>query len=671
MTCSWRLLCILILSTTSLWADGPVPALYQGRFRPLDVVSRLWLYEHYHRQQPREELAYDNAEELLWELHFNGQQGLEKAPLFWIHRAELKQLLGLPLRQDRFSMTRLGKSFASPQQRPELWQRVMTQQFLTKYHAPSNRSRAEMLELDQLSPGLWLAIRNNELRVIAPGTTAPWDQLEAGSLVHGQIRDLSPRDAKRDQALVDEALELMGKLEAFRQLGVADQGMEHELYEDLLAEGLNTRDIHQQLEAQYPLSQRLQRAGSLIQVLPSRLVAGQWLSLHALDVQSYDATQDRWVPVPNFTLYSDTTFAALREAHQEQDIPELKRLLSEAYPEIAGAVYRKARSKTLSYPSVTQLKAEQFYYKTPLIELCILIYLLAALVLGFGLSLPKPGLERLGTVLMLGALSAHSAVLGLRIFILERPPVANMFETVIYVPWVTMIASLFLRWRSGRSSLLLSGAIASVALLILLRLTNVSAGMENVQAVLDSQYWLTVHVLMIVASYGVFVLAGTLAHIYLLPFLTGRPRDEDRQRFLARSVLQGLYLGTALLIPATILGGVWAAESWGRFWDWDPKESWAFISSCVYLVGIHAYRYRRIGDRGLAIMAVIGLMSISFTWYGVNYILGTGLHSYGFGSGGESWYYLYLAAETALIAIVLGRSYVSSQQHTTTGKQAH
>jgi len=170
--------------------------------------------------------------------------------------------------------------------------------------------------------------------------------------------------------------------------------------------------------------------------------------------------------------------------------------------------------------------------------------------------------------------------------------------------------------------------------------------------VLDSQYWLTVHVLMVVGSYGMFALAGVLGHFYLISRLISGRQTDQTERF-GRQILQAMYLGTALLIPGTILGGVWAAESWGRFWDWDPKESWAFISSCVYLIWIHAYRFGHIRYDGLAVGSITGLMVISFTWYGVNYILGTGLHSYGFGSGGEIYYYLYLAGEAAFIAASL------------------
>jgi hypothetical protein len=148
---------------------------------------------------------------------------------------------------------------------------------------------------------------------------------------------------------------------------------------------------------------------------------------------------------------------------------------------------------------------------------------------------------------------------------------------------------------------------------------------------------------MVVGSYGVFILAGVLAHIELI-------RKQDK--IPASPLLPLLYLGTIALIGGTILGGIWAAQSWGRFWDWDPKESWAFVSSCIYLLLIHAYRFGKISTFGLAVGSILGLIAISFTWYGVNYILGTGLHSYGFGSGGEYWYYGYIGAEMLFLAWV-------------------
>jgi ABC-type transport system involved in cytochrome c biogenesis permease subunit len=231
-----------------------------------------------------------------------------------------------------------------------------------------------------------------------------------------------------------------------------------------------------------------------------------------------------------------------------------------------------------------------------------------------------------------------------------------MFETVIYVPWIAIVLATFVSWKQRSIAVLTAGTLAAIALLTLLKISDLDARMENVQAVLDSQFWLIIHVLMVVGSYGAFILSGALGHLYLAKYALG-PGKTDELQPLARGILSTLYIGVGLLIPGTILGGVWAAESWGRFWDWDPKESWAFISACVYLIVIHAYTFRKIGDLGLAIGSILGVISISFTWYGVNYVLGTGLHSYGFGTGSTTYYFAYLLAEIVFVtgALLLGR----------------
>ncbi len=176
------------------------------------------------------------------------------------------------------------------------------------------------------------------------------------------------------------------------------------------------------------------------------------------------------------------------------------------------------------------------------------------------------------------------------------------------------------------------------------------------QAVLDSQVWLMVHVLLVVGSYGLFILGAALGHFYLGGFLLYK-EERAWMHPLPPLILQTLYGGTALLLSGTILGGIWAAQSWGRFWDWDPKESWAFISLCVYLLFIHAYRFSRLSSFGLSIGAVLGALTISFTWYGVNYLLGTGLHSYGFGEGGTYPYFLFLGGEGVFLTLVLSQKF--------------
>lgn len=356
-------------------------------------------------------------------------------------------------------------------------------------------------------------------------------------------------------------------------------------------------------------------------IIPTKLPGGVWVSINSLGTQT-----------KNFTPYTDEAYASLVAAYRQKDVHGILEILADNYPKIAKTVYLKASGKSLSYPSIAQLKAELYYNKLPLIPAALFFYCAGVIFLLF--------FKRGGRPLLWVAFILHTIILALRCFILERPPVSNMFETVIYVPWISVGLSLIFDWKKQHTTLLASGALAAIILMILLKVTGLNEKLENVQAVLDSQFWLLIHVLLVVGSYGIFILAGVLAHIELVKNPYQIPRSP---------LLPLLYLGTVALITGTILGGIWAAQSWGRFWDWDPKESWAFVSSCIYLLLIHAFRFGKISTRGLAIGSIIGLLAISFTWYGVNYILGTGLHSYGFGNGGEIWYYLYVASEALFL----------------------
>lgn len=384
------------------------------------------------------------------------------------------------------------------------------------------------------------------------------------------------------------------------------------------------------------LNQRLLNSSSFLKVLPGK--SGEWFPLAALNIPL----------APNFTLYEDTEFLEIKNAYQAllKEASQEKReylgslLLKNYQKTLEGKAYLKTAKGSLFYPTHLQLKAEAFYVRFPFAQSVTLAYLLTLLFLLLSFAFKSFWINRLGYLSFLIGFTIHTSMLFLRIWILQRPPVSNMFETVIYVPWIASLLALFFTFYFKEKLFLIFASFLGVILLAILELTHLDNGLENVQAVLNSNFWLTIHVLMIVASYGVLILGGLLGHFYLL-----YPKSK-----LGAYLLQLLYIGVALLIPGTLLGGVWAAESWGRFWDWDPKESWAFISSCIYLLFIHAFRFHKIGYFGLAVGSIIGLMAISFTWYGVNYILGTGLHSYGFGSGGEGYYFLFLLAELLFLA---------------------
>lgn len=641
-----------------------LPVLYQGRFRPLETYSRLWLNDFYQASdiQKNDREAFqlrpnESVQTWIWQLHRQGFHAFNQAPLFAISSAELKNLLGLPLKQNRFSGQELKQAlYEIPSSSRSVFRLLITYYAAQAYQQDAALNRKRSWELQSLAPGLWVHLKGESLRLMAMPSSTPWTFFQSGEEV-AALADLNNREwFHQHKNLADKCLALIRHLRQFEQLSGDQSSLEVELqetYQKLKAQQVPPQEIHAILERQFPLKQRLAAAGSLLKMLPGRYQPGEWFSLHALKIQVHHPVEDRLVPISNFTLFPDIDFHAIRRAYLKWEQAGLSQqteagqqftiALSQAYEKIAGQPYQEGHGKALTYPSLWQLKLEKRFYSYPLIELALGFYGLS--LLSFLAARRHPFLS---ISFFICALSLQTIILICRSLIVERPPVSNMFETLIYVPWIASLTSLIFFIRSRYSSILAFASLLSLILFLILHFTHLNSSLEPVQAVLDSQFWLMTHVLMVVGSYGVFLLGGIIGHGYLIAYLYRR-QEERAFAWMPSLILQTFYVGTTLLISGTILGGVWAAESWGRFWDWDPKESWAFISSCIYLMGIHAYRFHFIGSFGLAISSVVGILTISFTWYGVNYILGTGLHSYGFGSGGEIYYLSFFIGELGFI----------------------
>jgi ABC-type transport system involved in cytochrome c biogenesis permease subunit len=183
------------------------------------------------------------------------------------------------------------------------------------------------------------------------------------------------------------------------------------------------------------------------------------------------------------------------------------------------------------------------------------------------------------------------------------------------------------------------------------------------QPVLRDNFWLTIHVLTIVSSYAAGALAWGLGCLSLGYYLLGRygegkaggRKAPEACTALAGFIYKAMQVAVLLLAAGTILGGLWADVSWGRFWGWDPKEVWALVSLLAYIAILHGRYAGWIGTFGLAAGSVIGAAVIGMSWYGVNFLLGAGLHSYGFGQGGQSEFFAFLLLNFALLAAAAWR----------------
>ncbi len=623
-----------------LFDVGTSPVLYKGRFRSMEASSSIWLMDLYHAPLLKHEhlknfhLQSTSPQELLWMIHFKGHEPWDSTPLFYVEDASIKDLLELDTNQERFSYKQLQEAiYENKTSNLNIIKRLVTAHFLQAYYDPNIRSAPSRQELTTLTPGLWVALQNNTLVVISAPSSALWQFLTRGLILHSDTTTFSERLARKEKKVSQSIMALLSQLQQYPQTG---------------------RD--------------------LFRMIPGKAKTGEWIEL-----------QELASPL-NITAYSDAHFQTIRAAylalkeevealpselrwspHDDSRVHDLSAALSkelnEAYSTLAGLPYKEAAGKSLSYPSHMQLSAEHFYYRTPLTPFALALYSLASLCLFFALFKKSPTLMRSGLICLSLAFALHTLLLVIRCYVLQRPPVSTMYESVLYVPWFGVLVAIALRVLFRNRLLLLAAALTSTILFAILCLTNLNASMDNVQAVLDSQYWLIIHVLMIVGSYAIFLLGGILGHLYL-GLLIVKKKESIAMGLISKAILQTMYFGTALIVPGTILGGIWAAESWGRFWDWDPKEAWAFISVSVYLIWIHLFTFNKIGTFGLAIGSIIGTLAISFTWYGVNYTLGTGLHNYGFSNGGELYYYLFLLAEVSFLSLCIIKQRLVALQKT-------
>ncbi len=326
-----------------------------------------------------------------------------------------------------------------------------------------------------------------------------------------------------------------------------------------------------------------------------------------------------------------------------------------------GAAQLRTALRGLSpaiYPSEFSLKIEYFYNHLDPFLWVMLFYALALVALSIANKTKTAGSARfIGLACAGTGMLFHAGGIALRCTIAHRPPVTNMFESVVWVSFGVMVFA-FAFWARYRTLTYLVAALpASLVCLLLLRQLPVAMpeAIDPLVPVLRSNFWLTIHVLTITLSYAAFLLAMAFGHIVLFHFIRD-PRNTPEDTQLHFWLYRVLQLGVLLLAAGTILGGVWANYSWGRFWGWDPKETWALIALLCYLVVLHGRLVGWWNHFGLAVSSVICFNAVLMTWYGVNFVLGKGLHSYGFGIGGESYVTAFVVVDLSYVALACIRN---------------
>jgi cytochrome c-type biogenesis protein CcsB len=233
-----------------------------------------------------------------------------------------------------------------------------------------------------------------------------------------------------------------------------------------------------------------------------------------------------------------------------------------------------------------------------------------------------------------------------------RPPVTNMYESVVWVSCIAALFALILELAYRQRYYIVGVAPLSVVLLVLADQfpAVLDSSIGPLTPVLRDNFWLSVHVPTITSGYAAFFVTLGVGHIALGYYLFA-PQAQAKIQRLETLVYRAMQIGVLLIAAGTILGGIWAHYAWGRFWGWDPKEVWALITLLCYLVPLHGRLAGWMSDFALSVASVVCFLPVLMAWYGVNFVLGKGLHSYGFGVGGY-WYALaFVAVELAFVTV--------------------
>jgi ABC-type transport system involved in cytochrome c biogenesis permease subunit len=349
------------------------------------------------------------------------------------------------------------------------------------------------------------------------------------------------------------------------------------------------------------------------------------------------------------TGHAGQTLTAWAKAYAAGDTTQFNALT----PQVAESLRALAPQ---FYPSAGSLQFEHHYMTLHPFRWAWIFFLLALLTLALTAVWGRTMGYRLTWALAMVGIGFEIYGFYCRIVISGRPPVTNMYETVIWVSFGAMVFATILESIYRKRYFFYAGLSASILTLIIAdsQPTILDASINPLTAVLRNNMWLTIHVLTIVSSYAAFALTAALGHIALTMTLWGRKYTTalgEVQFFIYRA----MQIGILLLAAGTILGAVWANYSWGRFWGWDPKETWALITLLCYIVVLHGKLAGWWGDFGLAVGSVVCFLAVVMAWYGVNFVLGTGLHSYGFGVGGESYVISAVGLDLLFVATAVTR----------------
>lgn len=433
-----------------------------------------------------------------------------------------------------------------------------------------------------------------------------------------------------------------------KKLGLRSEGKYFTLRE--LANCTELAKVREQLHALPPDSKVPQELTPVAEVL-GKMVTLQSVAQGSVPmvVPSPEGLNARWSSLFDLDAPEAKAVEPVAQARQSRDALRAA-LVSGADAEPAAQELSRSLRALGAYPADRELAREVHYNHFHPFQKAWILYLFSLICL-FLVKDTGP-LYWLGVGSATLGVSLHAYGFYLRCMIAGRAPVTNMYESVIWVAFGAVTFALIFEWLYRQRSYLMAACTGAVVCLVLAdQLPAVlDPTIAPLTSVLRSNFWLTIHVLTITLGYAAFMLALGLGHMVVWRTAVVPDRKEEINALHA-ALNRAIQVGVLCLAAGTMLGGVWASYSWGRFWGWDPKEVWALIALLGYLAILHARFTGWIGPFGIACWSILAFQGVLMAWYGVNFVLGVGLHSYGFGTGGLQYVGTFSALE--VLGVVL------------------
>jgi len=598
-------------SQFDLAAFGELPVLLNGRLKPLDTVARSSLMQFQGRQRVSDpadsEPRVNTPTEWLVNVFFISSKA-DSYPVFRIDSPDLLSLLGISEEDAKVR-------YASP---PKQFMAVLG--FL-----PSTRSR---FSYEKIAPKI--------------------------SELERQAKLANPIESAVRTPFQNAVVQLYGSLVQYQQLKhtLAPPTTDDFLAELLRFQKLLPTGITAVRAKQAGQPHDTETAQAMIELGQRYLFMSEVTSILAIPPISGVHDDNAWSTTGQSLLgafqrgsvdSSVLAYAGLGYAWR-QNQPEQFNKLVELYRSQIQKRFELQLRKT--HAEVRFNAAEPFYASMTLYVFAFLFAIVS------WLKWPEI-LGRSAFYLILLAWLATTAGIATRMWLEGRPPVTNLYSSALFIGWGSVGLCLILEaiYKNAIGSVA-AGLTGFATLLIAHHLSLTGDTLEMMRAVLDSNFWLATHVVIVTIGYSATFLAGFLAIIYILRGGFTRSLDKASAEALVRMVYGIICFATLFSFVGTVLGGIWADQSWGRFWGWDPKENGALIIVLWNALILHARWGGLIKARGLMALAVFGNVVTSWSWFGTN-MLGVGLHSYGFTDSAFMALIVFVVSQLALIALAV------------------